>query len=111
MLVHKQHCKELASAKDGEGGGPVGIYSHHPFGDAKLSDVPHEALIMLVQKVLRKILSSNQPVFTKVQSRLLLLGENMKELLEDVWAEKKLYPGGLNVLSKVRIFYFKISPK
>jgi len=98
-LVHKKHCKKLASAKEGEGGDLVGIYSHHPFDDAKLSDVPHEALIMLVQKVFLKIESSNQPVFTKVQSQLLQLGEVMKECMEDVWAEKKLYPGELREFS------------
>jgi len=94
-LVHKKHCKKLASARQGEGGDLVGIYSHHLFDNAKLSDVPHEALIMLVQKVLLKIQSSNQPVFTKVQSQLVQLWEVMKECMEDVWAEKKIFPGEL----------------
>ena len=98
-MVHKKHCKKLASAKEGEGGDLVGIYSPHPFDGAKLSDVPHEALIMLVQKVLLKIERSNQPAFTKVQSQLLQLGEVMKECMEDVWAEKKLYPGELREFS------------
>ena len=94
-MVHKKHCKKLASARQGEGGDLVGIYSHHLFDHAKLSDVPHEALIMLVQKVLLKIQSSNQPVFTKVQSQLVQLWEVMKECMEDIWAEKKIFPGEL----------------
>ena len=91
-LVHKQHCIKLASAKNGEGGDSIGIYSHHPFSDAKLSDDPVEAMVMLVQDILRKIRSSDQPAFTKVQSQLLQLGEAMKDCREEIWAYKKLFP-------------------
>ena len=90
MVVHKQHCSKLASARKGEGGDLVGIFSHHPYSDSKLSDDPHEAQVVLVQKILLKIQSSNQPAFTRVQSQLLQLGEVIKWCLE----QKKLRPGG-----------------
>ena len=107
-LVHKQHCRELASAKNGEGGDTLGIFSHHPFSDAKLSDDPVEAMVMLLQKILQKIRSSKQPAFTKVQSQLLQLGEAMKKWREEIWADKKLYPGGpkdYDVSSCTKLFF------
>ena len=107
-LVHKQHCIKLASAKNGEGGDTIGIYSHHPFSDAKLSDDPVEAMVMLLQKILQKIRSSKQPAFTKVQSQLLQLGEAMKKWREEIWADKKLYPGGpkdYDVSSCTKLFF------
>ena len=107
-LVHKKHCRKLASAKNCEGGDLVGIFSHHPFDDAKLSDDPSEALVMLVQKVLQKIEGSNQPAFTRVQSQLIQLGEVIKkEFMEQIWVQKKVYPGELKLfgLSNCRQFF------
>ena len=86
-VVHKKHCWKLATAKDGEGVHLVGIFSHHPFDDAKLPSDPFEALLMLVQKVLLKIESSKQPAFTKVKIQLVQLGEGVKKGLEEIWAK------------------------
>ena len=92
MLVHKHHCNKLALARERVGGNLVGIFSRHPFSVTKLSDHPQEALVKLVLKILDKIQSSNQPAFAGVQSQLNQFEELMKICMEDIWAQKKLFP-------------------
>ena len=98
-LVHKQHCKKLALAREGEGGDLVGIYSHHPFSVADLLNDPLEALPMLVQKILLKIQNSSQPAFTRIQSQLIQIEKEMELDMRITWADKKYFPGKFKAIS------------
>jgi len=83
---------KLASAKDGEDGDLVSIFSHHPFSATEPSSEPLEALPMLMQKILLKIQRSNQPAFTRIQSQLIQIDEFMKMYMENIWGPKKILP-------------------
>ena len=90
-LVHKQHCKKIASAKDEDPGVPVGMYSHHPFSVSKPID-PIEALVILIQKVLAKMQYKEQSVYTSVCCHLTKLEAGMSNCRAITWSERKMYP-------------------
>ena len=100
MLVHKEHCKELAQAKKLEEEGkvssrvPVGIYSHHPFPKEGLREDTLETLVFQAHRILIKMRLACLSGYasSEMHDDLLFFEKYMEANRHAIWAERKIRP-------------------
>jgi len=95
-LVHKDHCKKLLLAKEEERAGkdtsrlPVCLFSHHPFPKSGDPEDITETLVILIQKILIKMQSTDHPAFAKLPGEMKDLEIRMKANRSQIWFMRKL---------------------
>jgi len=100
-VVHKNHCKLLARAKESSET-PVTIYSQHPFPSIPPPENTLEVLVELIQRVLVKMQDTNHPAFVMFPTEMEGLLATVVRNREIMWAHQKsdpkltnIYPRGL----------------
>jgi len=105
MLVHKDHCKKLAQAKELQEEGKdlskdqVGISSHHPFPAEGLLKDTAEILIVHIERILSKMRSTPYSAYDLpyLHEKLTELGGVMGENKRHIWTERKVKPEQLRI--------------
>ena len=91
LLVHKKHCKQLASDKKAESE-DVNLNSHHPFPINGVEEDVTENLVIMVQQILSKMQSTRHPLLKVFPAAFKELEENMKWNRALIWSGRKTTP-------------------
>jgi len=89
-LVHKSHCRKIAELlKDDASRVNISIYTPHPFSVTKIPDDPFEAMLMVLNRILTNLRSTELFADVGVNTHVMQLEEKVMENMGIIWAHRK----------------------
>ena len=89
VKVHKNQCKQLSTARGST------LTSHHPFPSDGLPGDNSEALVSIIQKILKKMRCDGNIAFLCFPIQLKLLEDEMSRNRKEIWLSRKVFPSEL----------------